>query len=155
MLPLGLVVLLAWILLLLRFPRIMIPASLGVLAVALLLAVSVGVKQWLDSRQLARIDIRIEYAPQQCEFGKPLLVRIDNRSERTAQRISWQLLARQPGYSSNLIDTGSTDAGWETDRALAPGEQWQHCLRLPRLRSGYQPAELEYQAQRVRAVLVR
>lgn len=153
--PLALILLVVWILLLLRFPRVMLPASFGVLGVALLIGGAVAVKQWLDARQLARIDIRIQYLPQECEFGKPLQVSITNNSDLTARRISWQMLARQPGYSSNLLDVGSRDASWETDTALAPGAHWQQCLAVPRLRSGYRAEQLEYQAQHLRADLQR
>lgn len=149
--PLGIALLLIWLVLLLRFPRIMLPVSGVLIGLGLLLATGVGIKQWLDGRQVDKLDISIRYAPDTCEFGKPLSVRIANQGSRTANHISWRLQANQPGYNTNLLDVSMADAVYQTDQALPPGEQWQRCYSTPRLRSGYRAPDLEYRAERVRA----
>lgn len=148
---LGIALLLIWLILLIRFPRVMVPASGVLVALALLLAAGVGLKQWFDGRSAAQLEIRIEYLPEACDFGRPLQVHIENRGERTASRISWQLLATQPGYSSNLLDVAVTATSYQIDQPLASGESWQRCYAVPRLRSSYRAPDLEYRADRVRA----
>ncbi|MEZ2744086.1 hypothetical protein ACBQ16_02675 [Halopseudomonas bauzanensis] len=149
--PLGIALLLIWLVLLVRFPRIMLPASGIIVALTLVLAAGVGIWQWQDGKDVERLDISIRHMPEACDFGKPLQVRIHNHADRTASHISWRLLARQPGYNTNLLDTGVTESIYQTSQPLAAGEQWQQCYSVPRLRSGYRPADLEYQADKVRA----
>ncbi|MFN3579356.1 MAG: hypothetical protein ACK4VV_02645 [Pseudomonas sp.] len=149
--PFGIALLLIWLVLLLRFPRVMLPLSGVVVALALTLAAGVGVKQWQDGRQTDQLHISIQHLPAECEFGKPLRVLIDNQSKRTANNISWQLLATQPGYNSSVLDVSVNDAIYHANRALPPGEQWQQCYAVPRLRQGYRAPDLLYRAQRVRA----
>lgn len=153
--PLGIALLLIWLVLLLRFPRIMLPASGIIVALTLVLAAGVGLWQWHYGREVQRLDISIQHAPEACDFGKPLQVRIHNRAERTASHISWRLVARQPGYNTNLLDIGVTEGIYQTSQLLAPGAQWQQCYPVPRLRSGYRPVDLEYQADKVSADFIK
>ena len=148
---LGIVLLLAWLILLVRFPRPMVPASLIIVGLALLLGAIVAPMQWLDGRRVDQLDIRISYAPQACEFGKPLRVDIANRSSHSVSDISWRLLAVQPGYNSNLVDTSTSAASYRVDHLIAPDEQWTGCYRVPRLRTGYRAPDLDYRADHVRA----
>lgn len=149
--PLGIALLLIWLVLLIRFPRIMLPTSVIIVGLTLVLAAAVGIWQWHYGKEVQRLEINIQYAPQACDFGKPLQVQIRNHADRTASHISWRLLARQPGYNANLLDTGVTESIYQTSQALQPGGQWQQCYRMPRLRSGFRAADLEYQADKVRA----
>lgn len=144
--PLGIILLLVWLFLLLRYPRIMLPASGGVLAVALLLAAFVGVRQWQNNQHLDQLQISVQYQPQGCEFGKPLQMVVDNRSGLTASDIEWQLHASQPGQQRNLLDTNVTGAVYRVDVALEPSQRWERCFSLPPLRSGYRAEELRYRA---------
>ncbi|HDZ56501.1 MAG TPA: multidrug transporter [Pseudomonas xinjiangensis] len=147
----GLVLLLIWLVLLVRFPRITLPASAIVAGLALLLAIGAVFFQWLESRQTQQLDIDVRYSPDDCEFGKPLKVTVDNGSAKTAANISWRLLATQTGYNSNLLDISSSDATYRVDAALAPGQNWERCFDPPRLRTGYRAPDLEYRADRIRA----
>lgn len=148
---LGIVLLLAWLILLVRFPRPMVPASLVLVALALALGAIVATMQWLDGRRVNQLDIRISYAPQDCEFGKPLRVDITNGTSHSVSNISWRLLAAQPGYNSNLVDTSTAAATYRVDHLIAPNEQWTGCYQVPRLRSGYRAPDLDYRADHVRA----
>ncbi len=149
--PLGIVLLLVWLVLLLRFPRIMLPAS-GVLAgLGLLLALFVIGRQWMDNRHVADLRVQVNYAPEACAFGRPLQVVMENQSNRVASNIRWRLHATQAGYSSNLLDLSTTDSTYRTERQLAPGESWQECYRVPPLRSGFRAPDLNYRADGLRA----
>lgn len=148
---LGLAVLLIWIALLMRYPKIMLPASGVAVALGLLLAAGAATLQWFENRRIDRLDIDISYAREQCEFGKPLRVQISNEATSAASNISWRLIAVQSGFNSNLLDISTADAIYRTDQTLPSGEQWIRCYEVPRLRSGYRAPDLEYRADRVRA----
>lgn len=152
---LGIALLLVWLVLLVRFPRVMLPASGIIVVIALLLAAAAGTWQWWHERQLAELEISISHVPETCDFGKPLQVRIHNTSSHPVRHISWQLNAVQPGYNTNLLDIGVTASRYEVAQTLQPGEQWQTCYTVPRLRSGYRAGDLEYHAQRIRAEFQR
>lgn len=148
---LGIALFLIWLVLLLRFPRPMLPISAALLALALLVAAVLGIRYWHASNLTDQLQTSAAYQPERCDFGKPLRVVIDNRSARTATQIRWQLTATQPGFNTNLLDISITEAIYHTDQALAPGEQWQGCYSVPPLRSGAQAAELDYRLVRIRA----
>lgn len=151
---LGVAIFFIWLILLLRFPRVMLPVS-GVLAgLGLLLGLGVGVMQWQQVKRIEQLDFTLAYQPQQCEFGKPLAVRIRNQSEYSVQQIRWQLEASQPGYDTNLLDAGVA-LGFSTAARLAPGEERLLCYSVPRLRRGYREAELEYRVEAVHADFIR
>lgn len=149
--PLGILLLLIWLVLLVRFPRIMLPASGILVALILLLASALGIRQWQTERQTSRVTISIRHAPAHCDFGKPLVVTIDNGSKRTVSQLSWQLQAIQPGFNTNLVDVGINANTYQLDQQLPPGEQWHGCYSVPRLRSGYRADDLEYHAAQIHA----
>lgn len=152
--PLGIVLLLVWLILLLRYPRIMLPASGVVLALALLLAAFVGVRQWQNDRHLEQLQINIEYQPKGCEFGNPLRVVVHNRSGLTASNIEWYLHATQAGQERNLLDTSVTGAVYQVGEPLGPGERWQRCFPVPPVRTGYRAPDLRYHAADPSAVFI-
>ncbi|MFA5677266.1 MAG: multidrug transporter [Pseudomonas sp.] len=149
--PLGIALLLIWLILLVRFPRIMLPVSGIVIVITLLLAAAVGAWQWRHERQVNRLEISVRYLPEACDFGKPLQVSILNASPHTTRHISWQLKAIQPGYNTNLLDIGVTGSTYQLSQPLHADQQWQQCYAVPPLRSGYRPADLQYHADRIRA----
>lgn len=149
--PLGIALFLIWLVLLLRFPRIMLPFSGVLAALALLAAGAMGVHKWYTGNLLGQLDTRVLYDPEHCAFGQPLRVVVDNQGERTIHGISWQLTASQPGYNTNLLDISVTDATYRVDQVIAPGQQWQGCYAVPRLRSGARAPDLDYHLDRIRA----
>ena len=153
--PLGIVLLMVWLVMLVRFPRIMLPASGIIVVLALLLAAVVGIKQWRHESRVDQLEISVRFAPADCDFGKPILVSIQNASGRTARQVSWQLQATQPGANANLLDLGVTGSTYQMDQPLHADARWQQCYAAPPLRSGYRAADLQYQAQRVRAEFQR
>ncbi|WOD11985.1 hypothetical protein RPW65_03695 [Pseudomonas sp. NyZ704] len=148
---LGIALFLIWVVLLLRFPRIMLPISGAVAALALLVAAALGLRHWYTGNLVDHLHTSVAFQPDDCAFGKPLRVLIENRSDRTATQIRWQLTATQPDYNTNLVDIGITDATYQTEQALPPGQQWQGCYRVPPLRSGAHAADLDYRLDRLDA----
>lgn len=148
---LGIALLLVWLILLVRFPRIMLPASGIIVVIALLLAAAVGIWQWQHGQQVSQLEISIQYAPEACDFGKPIQVSIHNTGGRTTRHISWQLRAIQPGYNTNLLDIGVTGSTYQLNQSLHPGAQWQACYVVPPLRSGHRATDLQYHAEQIRA----
>ncbi|MBL4834187.1 MAG: multidrug transporter [Pseudomonas sp.] len=144
--PLGIVLLLVWLFLLLRYPRIMLPASGVVVGLALLLAAFVGIQQWQNNQHLDQLHISIDYQPENCEFGKPLHAVINNRSDLTASNIQWQLIATQAGQQRNLLDISVAGGNYRMDDPLAPGDTWQQCFSVPPVRSGYRAPDLIFRA---------
>lgn len=149
--PLGIALFLFWLVLLLRFPRIMLPFSGVLAAIALLIAGAFGLHKWYSGNLINQLETRVLYAPDNCEFGKPLRVVIDNKGEHTISRLSWQLTATAPDYNTNQLDISVTDATYQIDQAIAPGQQWQGCYAVPRLRSGARAPDLDYRMTRISA----
>lgn len=152
---LGVILSLAWLILLVRFPRAMLPATAILALIALLLGAVMGIGQWQHDRQVSRLEISLAYAPQSCDFGKPLQVTIHNTGSRTTNQISWQLRAVQPGYNTNLLDIGASRSTYQLDRPLHADEQWRGCYAVPPLRSGYRAGDLQYHAEHIRAAFQR
>jgi hypothetical protein len=145
----GAVLLFTWLVLLLRYPSRALPVSL---AAALGLGVVAAFVVWEDSRdeqRLARLQLRIDYAPQQCPTGRPLLVLIDNGNTVSLTELRWKVAAYAPGDTVNLAEDTYTAPRYRGPGELLPGSQWQDCLPLPPLRPGYRPQTLEFRAERL------
>ncbi|SDU24643.1 hypothetical protein [Halopseudomonas salegens] len=148
---LGIILLLIWLVLLIRFPRVMVPASAGVVAVALLLAALVALWQWFNQRHTDELDFNFRYAPAECEPGQPLQLVLVNQSSRGISNITWQLIGSPAGMNTNMLDVGGAGANYRYDGPLPAGEEWQQCYELPRLRSGYRAQDLNFRAEHIRA----
>jgi hypothetical protein len=145
----GAVLIFTWLVLLLRYPSKALPVSL---AAAVGLGIVAGVVVWQDkrdARRLERLQLRLDYAPQQCPTGKPLLVLIDNGNDVPLQELRWKVAAYAPGDTVNLADDTYTAPRYRGPGELLPGSQWQDCLPLPPLRNGYRPQTLEFRAERL------
>lgn len=153
--PLGIVLLLVWLVLLVRYPRPMLPATAIIGVIALVIAAVAAVAQWRHERQVSQIEISIRHDPEHCEFGRPLRVEVHNRSTRTVTGMSWQLRASQAGYSFDLLTGEASRRTYLLDDILPADGRWQRCYPAPALRSGYRAGDLEYRADQVRAQLQR
>nr|WP_314574475.1 multidrug transporter [uncultured Pseudomonas sp.] len=145
----GAVLILTWLVLLLRYPAKALPVSL---TAAVGLAIVAGFVVWedkRDARRLERLQMRLDFAPQQCPIGRPLLVLIDNGNDVPLQELRWKVGAYAPGDTVNLADDTYTAPRYRGPGELLPGSQWQDCLPLPPLRSGYRPQTLEFRAERL------
>lgn len=145
----GAVLLLTWLILLLRYPSKALPVSL---AAAVGLGMVAAFVVWQDSRdaqRLERLHLRLDYAPQQCPTGRPLLVLIDNGNKVALTELRWKIAAYAPGDTVNLAEDTYTAPRYRGPGELLPASQWQDCLPLPPLRPGYRPQTLEFRAERL------
>jgi hypothetical protein len=146
----GIALLIVWLVLLVRFPRVMLRATAVLVVIAALIAAGAAFWQWQERQRTERIDFDIRHDALGCSLAQPIRVRLINQSGRDATQIRWELQAVQPGYSTNLVDTSSDAATYRTEQTLTAGEALEQCLPPPRLRSGYRARDLEYRAERIR-----
>ncbi|RMR61958.1 hypothetical protein ALP83_03648 [Pseudomonas syringae pv. actinidiae] len=143
----GILLILTWLVLLLRYPAKALPVSL---AAAVGLGVVAAVVIWQDSqetRQLERLEIRLVYDPQGCPADRPLQVSITNTNQVALQELRWRIAAYAPGDSVNLADNTYTSARYRGPGELQAKGTWQDCVPLPALRNGYRPQTLEFRAE--------
>ena len=137
----GVLLIITWLVLLLRYPAKALPVSLAA-AVGLGL---VGVwVVWLDNReasQLARLELRIVYAPQDCPADRPLKLTLNNGNDVPLTELRWRVAAYAPGDTVNLADN------YRGPGELQAGATWDDCLPTPPLRPGYRPQTLEFRAE--------
>lgn len=138
---------LTWLALLLRYPKRTLAVAVPLLSVLLLLAAWVQWQEKTTEQLLAQLEISIDYVPAQCGAEKPLLVRIDNTSDRALDSLSWRIAAYRPGERINLVNERYNSPAYAGDSPLVAGQHWEHCLPLPELRSGYRAATLEFRIE--------
>lgn len=146
MLP-PLIPVLTWLALLFKYPKRTLAVALPLLCILLGLAAWVQWQEKSNEELLAQLQMSIEYAPQQCPADLPLLVRIDNTSERALESLSWRIAAYRPGERVNLVEERYNNPSYGDDTPLAAGQHWEHCLPLPQLRSGYRATSLEFRIE--------
>jgi len=143
----GILLILTWLVLLLRYPAKALPVSLA----ALIGLVMVGAwVVWLDNRearQLARLELRLDYAPQDCPGGRPLRVRMNNGNDVPLTELHWRVAAYAPGDSVNLAENTYSAPRYRGPGELQAGADWSDCLPLPPLRPGYRAQTLEFRAE--------
>lgn len=143
----GILLILTWLILLLRYPAKALPVSL---AAAVGLGIVAAVVIWQDSREtrrLERLDIRLSYAPQTCPADRPLQIEITNTNPVPLHELRWRIAAYAPGDTVNLADNTYTSARYRGPGALLADARWQDCVPVPALRNGYRPQTLEFHAE--------
>lgn len=145
----GVLLIITWLVLLLRYPSKALPVSLAAVAGLAIVAASVA---WLDHReaqQLARLELRMVYAPDQCPPDRPLSLTLRNSNDVPLLELGWRVTAYAPGDSVNLADNLYTAPRYRGPGELLAGGVWQDCLPLPPLRAGYRAQTLEFRAERL------
>ena len=145
----GVLLIITWLVLLLRYPSKALPVSLAAVAGLAIVAASVA---WLDHReaqQLARLELRMVYAPDQCPPDRPLSLTLRNSNDVPLLELGWRAAAYAPGDSVNLADNLYTAPRYRGPGELLAGGVWQDCLPLPPLRAGYRAQTLEFRAERL------
>ncbi|MBM7060050.1 multidrug transporter [Pseudomonas sp. UL073] len=145
----GILLILTWLVLLIRYPAKALPIS----AAALIGLLLVGAwMYWLDQRekrQLAHLELRIAFAPERCPADRPLALDLKNGARAPLQELRWDVAAYRPGDTVNLARNLYDAPRYRGPGELLPGDSWQDCLPLPTLRAGYRAATLEYRAERI------
>ena len=145
----GVLLVITWLVLLLRYPAKALPISLAAVLGLAIVAASVA---WLDSReaaQLARLELRIVYDPAQCPADRPLQLTLQNHNDVPLLELGWRVAAYAPGDTVNLADNLYTAPRYRGPGELQAGASWQDCLPIPPLRAGYRPQTLEFRAERL------
>ncbi|AYN17882.1 multidrug transporter [Pseudomonas monteilii] len=143
----GAALILTWLVLLLRYPAKALPVSMAAVCGLGLVALMVF---WQDSRealQLARLDLRLSYAPEHCPADRALQVRMKNGNDAPLTELRWRVAAYAPGDTVNLAENSYNAPRYRGPGELQPGAEWKDCLPLPPLRSGYRPQTLEFRAE--------
>jgi len=137
------------ILLLFAFPRQML-ALIG--CFVLIVAGLIYFIYYQDSqRQKERdlVQLTIKYDEKKCGNKFPLIITVENLGKKIVNRISWNIAAYRPGYSSNVIKYGygsySSNSPYSTDKILKPGEMITFCYQVPPLTGNYDPLILRYE----------
>ncbi len=106
---------------------------------------------WLDSReasQLARLELRISYAPQHCPADRPLQLTLNNGNDVPLTELRWRVAAYAPGDTVNLADNVSTPPrAIEAPANCRPARRGTIVFPTPPLRPGYRPETLEFRAE--------
>lgn len=145
----GVVLIITWLILLLRYPAKALPVSLAAFVGLGLVAAWVLWQENRETRQLARLDLQIAYAPEHCPADRPLLLKIRNGNDAPLTELRWRIAAYAPGDSINLADNLYSSPRYRGPGDLQPGADWQDCLPIPPLRPGYRPHTLEFRAERL------
>jgi len=145
----GILLLLAWLALLRRYPDKALAVSL---AAAFGLVLILGLVFWQErdtERQLARLELQLSLAAGECPADRPLAVRLHNDSKRPLLELHWRVAAYAPGDSVDLVEDRYDAPRYSAPGALQPGSDWRACLPLPPLRRGYRASTLEFRAERL------
>ncbi|WP_339522756.1 multidrug transporter [Pseudomonas sp. EA_35y_Pfl2_R111] len=145
----GAILLLSWLILLIRYPSKALPISLGALIGLGLVASWVLWQESRENRHLAHLELRLDYAPERCPADRPLALNLKNDSEAALLKLQWQIAAYRPGDRINLAERLYETPRYSGPGDLQPGADWQTCLPLPTLRSGYRASTLEFRAERL------
>ncbi|WP_263141271.1 multidrug transporter [Pseudomonas sp. RIT-PI-AD] len=147
----GGVLAITWLILLLRYPAKALPVSLAAVLGIGLIAAWVLWQEHREAVQMARLDLRLDYAPERCPADRPLAMAIRNDSGATLFELAWQVRAYRPGDTLNLAETPYDAPRYLGPGEMRPGAAWQDCLPLPPLRPGYRASSLEFRVEHVQA----
>lgn len=151
----GAILLLSWLILLIRYPSKALPISLAALVGLGLVASWVLWEESREKRHLAHLELRLSYAPQTCPTDRPLALHLHNGSQAALLELHWQIAAYRPGDTINLAERLYEAPRYSGPGELLPGADWQTCLPLPTLRSGYRASTLEFRAERLQGSFSR
>ncbi|EST15747.1 multidrug transporter [Pseudomonas fulva] len=143
----GALLILTWLVLLLRYPAKALPISLAAVGGLGLVALFVIWQDTRETSQLARLDMRLAYAPTQCPADRPLQVTLKNDNTVPLTELRWRVAAYAPGDTVNLAENTYNAPRYRGPGELQPGAQWSDCLPLPALRSGYRAQTLAFRAE--------
>ena len=151
----GAILVLSWFILLIRYPAKALPISLAALVGLGLVASWVLWQESRENRHLAHLEIRLSHAPESCPADRPLSVHLHNGSDSALVDLRWQVAAYRPGDSVNLAQRFYETPRYSGPGDLLPGADWQTCLPLPTLRSGYRASTLEFRAEKLQGTFSR
>lgn len=145
----GIVLILTWLILLLRYPAKALPVSLAAAVCLGIVALWVLWEDSRETRQLERLELRLIYSPQQCPPDRPLQITLHNGNDVPLLSLRWRVAAYMPGDTVNLADNVYAAPRYRGPGELKAGGDWQDCVPPPPLRSGYRAQSVEFRAERL------
>ncbi|WP_417660292.1 multidrug transporter [Pseudomonas sp.] len=145
----GAILILSWFILLIRYPNKALPVTLAAVIGLFIVASAVIWQENREKNQLAELELRFIYDPQNCPADQPLAVTLKNASQNPMLSLQWELAAYRPGDSVNLVENTYDSPRYNGPGDLQPGASWKSCLPLPAIRSGYRASSLEFRAERI------
>jgi hypothetical protein len=91
-----------------------------------------------------QVSVSVIYSTTSCNDAFPLAVTIGNGSDKTVERVDWQMGAFATGRSTNLAKYQLEP--FVSDGILAPGAVVTLCYALPGLNESQQPSTLLWNA---------
>lgn len=146
----GILLVISWAILVIRYPMRGIPISLGALLGLGLVAAWVLWQEQREAHLLSHIELQMAYSSDACPTARPLHVIVTNHSPRPLKDLRWEVTAHSPGSRLNVISSGYEQGHYQGPPVLEPEAQWITCLPMPPLRSGYRGSHLEFRAERLR-----
>jgi hypothetical protein len=136
------------IILLLAFPKqVGILVSIAV-AGAGLLVLFFYIQEETRKKELDSVSVSVRYDPTICPEGYPISVSFKNGSSKTIKRVAWNIAARKPGHSSNVIEydlyRSEYSTSYSSDKILAPGAVYALCYTSPKLQAGLSPSSVDW-----------
>ena len=90
------------------------------------------VYSWLDEKAKNSVTISVEYNSVQCSEEFPLLIVIENSSDRVVSKIEWDIGVFKKGHSTDLSSSGFRQ--YSSDKILSPSESLKLCYSNPNLK---------------------
>jgi hypothetical protein len=143
----GILLILTWLILLLRYPTKALSVSLAALLGLGAVAIWVVWQDSRETRQLEHLELRLNYLPQQCPPDRPLQIQLHNGNDVPLLTLHWRIAAYMPGDTVNLADSVYAAPRYRGPGELQAGGDWQDCLPLPPLRPGYRVQTVEFRAE--------
>ncbi len=138
------------------------PKQTGILLSVLL--VGIGIIALIDyivsghrEKEQESVSVVVSYVPDSCGKDSPLFFKLTNGSKKIVNKVSWNIIATEKGYSSNIVDyksflsyQGEYSTGYHsenstpysTDKILKPGELFSACYKAPLIKGKLPPQNL-------------
>ena len=125
----GLLAFFGFLFFLIKFPR-QILTGIGIIigGITLLIFIFIYLPGQNKKMLQEKIVVTVSYDTTTCGTGYPLFIFINNSSNRTISKVTWNVDAYQPGYSTNLAGYNND---YYCDKILKPGERWTLCYIVP------------------------
>ena len=90
---------------------------------------------WTQMLPASQIEVRVQTKPNPCtDVYTPLFIAVINHSRSTVTKVSYRLIAKRPGDSTNLVDG---DGIRQFDGMTLPGGGLGNCQTVPLLKERF------------------
>lgn len=131
------------------------PKQMGILAGVIVLGIAstylyLQAEENNRKKQRDSVTISINYDTSACSNEYPLAVNFRNGSNKTVEKIRWNIGAYRPGYSDNVVIyegyTSEYSTPYESDKILSPNQGFGLCYKTPKLSAGNEPETVSWKA---------